>query len=87
MLLQSHDGKVVLLPALPAAADWQTGEFTGIAARGGYTVDCRWEDGDVVRYVIRRNSKTAADKVTVEANGVTRTHDMTGKTVMQCELV
>ena len=87
MLLQSHDGKIVLLPALPAAADWQNGEFTGIAARGGYTVDCKWADGEVVKYVLRRNSKTAADKVIIEANGVVRTHDMTDKTVMQCELV
>ena len=87
MLLQSHDGKIVLLPALPSAKDWQTGEFTGIAARGGYTVDCTWEKGVVVKYVLRRVSDTAADKVTVEANGVTRVHDMTGDDVLLCELV
>ncbi len=87
MLLQSHDGKIVLLPALPSADDWQTGEFSGIAARGGYTVDCTWKDGAVEKYVLRRVSKTAADKVLVEANGVTYTHDMTGDDVLICELV
>ena len=87
MLLQSHDGRIVLLPALPAAADWQNGEFTGIAARGGYTVDCKWQNGEVVKYVLRRTGETAADRVIVEADGVVRTHDMTGKTVMQCELM
>ncbi len=87
MLLQSHDGKVVLLPALPSAEDWQSGEFTGIAARGGYTVDCKWKNGEVVKYVLRRASASAADKITVEANGVVRTHDMTGDDVLLCELV
>ena len=87
MLLQSHDGRIVLLPALPAAADWQNGEFTGIAARGGYTVDCTWTDGEVVKYVLHRNSRTAADKVIVEANGRIYTHEMADDDTLLCELV
>jgi len=52
MLIQSQDGYIILLPALPDDGEWQTGSFKGLAARGGFTVDCAWADGRVVEYTV-----------------------------------
>lgn len=54
MLLQSYDGCLNFLPALPGA--WKDGSVSGICARGGIVADMSWRDGKVTRATLRGNS-------------------------------
>jgi len=51
MLLQSHAGEVVFLPALPDA--WRSGYIKGLRARGGLEVDITWNEGQVISVTLR----------------------------------
>lgn len=65
MLIQSHDGFINLLPAIPDLWKKQ-GKVSGLKARGNFTVDMEWKDGKITSY---RIASPTPEKVNVKVNG------------------
>lgn len=65
MLIQSHAGFIELLPAIPDG--WKAyGEVKGLKARGNFTVDLQWKNGNITNY---RVASPTARKVKIKVNG------------------
>ena len=50
MLIQSHEGVIDLLPALPD--EWSEGKFDGVCARGAFELNFAWKDHKITKAVI-----------------------------------
>lgn len=64
MLIQSHEGYIELLPALPKA--WDEGKLSGIKARGNYIVDFSWSNNKVISLQVHSPKKYCQVKVNGE---------------------
>lgn len=65
MLIQSHEGYISLLPAIPDA--WKKyGNVKGLKARGNYTINLSWKDGVVTSYQV---FSANGSRVKVKVNG------------------
>ena len=60
MLCYSSDDIIELLPALPE--EWKNGSVKGLCARGGYSLDFTWENGEIKEsvgiFVLRQKDGT-----------------------------
>lgn len=67
MLLQSHNGVIQLLPALPAA--WDKGTVSGLKARGNLVVGITWESNKLQRAELKAGTSGLFD---VHYNGISK---------------
>ncbi len=65
MLLQSHTGKLQLLPALPT--QWAEGKIMGLRAVGAFTVDMQWKEGALTEAAVLSRD---GQPLTVEYPGI-----------------
>jgi alpha-L-fucosidase 2 len=81
MLLQSYDGLLDFLPALPDA--WATGSISGICARGGIVADMTWKNRRVTSVALK---STTTQRVTCRINGALQTLDLKAQQTKKIKL-
>jgi alpha-L-fucosidase 2 len=79
MLLHSHNNEIKLLPALPA--QWPDGHVRGLRARGNYTVDIHWKNGELIEAVVRAGKETTGAIRLAYKNQSKRLHLKAGDTI------
>lgn len=69
MLLQSHEGYIEPLPAIPD--NWKSGEYSGLCARNGFELSVKWKNGK-------------AEHITVVSHSGIKCHLKTELNVVKC---
>ena len=64
MLLQSHEGYIEVLPAVPDA--WRSGSFSGLSARGGFSVSAVWSNKKLEKITV---ISVAGERLRLKING------------------
>lgn len=73
MLIQSHEGFIRLLPALPKK--WKSGRIKGICARGGFVLNFAWLEGEISSLSIK---STAGGVCSILTSGISKITDAEG---------
>ena len=81
MLIQSHQGNIHMLPAIPQA--WDKGEVKGLKARGNITVNMKWDNNKLIS-----SSLVAANdcSIQVKYNGKTQKVSLKGGEQYQLDI-
>ena len=84
MLLQSHQGEIHLLPALPSA--WQNGQIKGLKARGNISVDLTWQTGKLHQATFNSQHDQLLKVRSIDVSDVSQLMDDSGnKVAMQIQ--
>jgi alpha-L-fucosidase 2 len=76
MLIQSHEGFINPLPALPT--EWKNGFLNGVRVRGGFVLDMEWEYGKIINLkIISKNGSKC--RLKLNGRGVKSVHSEDGK--------
>lgn len=76
MLMQSHEGFVRLLPALPSS--WKNGTVKGLVARGGVDVDVSWKDGRLTHATLTAKRDQAVRVKVVDGVKPSKAYELVG---------